>query len=318
MRNLIILLLLAGGVGYGATKYYLHSEVEDAMDTAVLMMSPYADVQYRGVSSTVTGELTIEDIRVQIKGFADELRIDRVGIDTPSFLSLLDLGDLAELQRSGMPKSIGILVEGVHMPANADFYERLYLASLEMRGVDGSGDAAAQCTGKYGFSPAALRELGYNEQVYSLRLTARNEKSRYSIDVVSSSAGMWDVAGTVNLAGDITSDVMKGAAFSPRLRDMHIEFTDRSLNERVRKYCGELGLSDEDTIQAQLDTLNYFGASNGIEFDDYVIAPYREFLAGKSTLVVTAKPNEPLDLSQIDLYKPSDVPALLNLEATAR
>ena len=56
---------------------------------------------------------------------------------------------------------------------------------------------------------------------------------------------------------------------------------------------------------------------NGIEFDEYVLDPYKEFIGGKSTLVVTAKPNEPITISQIDLYKPSDVPALLNLEATA-
>ncbi len=59
------------------------------------------------------------------------------------------------------------------------------------------------------------------------------------------------------------------------------------------------------------------GEENGIEFDDYLIDPYMEFIVGKSTLVVTAKPNVPIAVSQIDLYKPSDVPALLNLKATA-
>ena len=49
-----------------------------------------------------------------------------------------------------------------------------------------------------------------------------------------------------------------------------------------------------------------------------MLDPYKEFLKGKSTLVVTAKPNEPIAFSQIDLYKPSDVPALLNLAAAAR
>lgn len=41
--------------------------------------------------------------------------------------------------------------------------------------------------------------------------------------------------------------------------------------------------------------------------------PYKEFLAGKSTFILTAKPSNPVNLSEIDLYKPSDVPALLNL-----
>jgi hypothetical protein len=46
-----------------------------------------------------------------------------------------------------------------------------------------------------------------------------------------------------------------------------------------------------------------------------VLIPYQKFLAGGSKFILTAEPNEPINLSQIDLYKPEDVPALLNLSA---
>ena len=98
---------------------------------------------------------------------------------------------------------------------------------------------------------------------------------------------------------------------------MRVKMTDRSLNQRIAEYCSRRGLSTEEILEAQLDSFEFFGEENGIEFDEYVLDPYKEFLAGKSTLIVTARPNEPIAISQIDLYKPSDVPALLNLEATA-
>ena len=98
---------------------------------------------------------------------------------------------------------------------------------------------------------------------------------------------------------------------------MRLEMTDRSLNERVADYCARRGLSAEEILQAQLDAFKFIGVENGVEFDEYVLDPYLEFIGGKSTLIVTARPNEPVAMSQIDLYKPSDVPALLNLEATA-
>ena len=66
-----------------------------------------------------------------------------------------------------------------------------------------------------------------------------------------------------------------------------------------------------------MDTFEYMGKLNGIEFDEYMIDPYEDFLRGKSSLVITAQPSEPISLSQIKLYKPSDVPALLDLSATA-
>lgn len=318
MKKLLLFLLLFGGVVYGATKFYLHSEVEDAMDTAVMLMSPYAKVSYDGVESTVTGELTIEGIRVNIQGFEDELRIDRIGIDTPSFLSLLDLGDFRELQRNGMPRSLAFLVHGVHVPVNADYFEELYRATLAMRGATDADNVAAECTGRYGFSPTVLGSLGYAEQVFSVTLTARNDKSRYSIEIATSSTEMWDISARMDLAGDMTTEMMKGPAYRPRLRAMQLEYTDRSLNGRVQKYCAARGLSEAEVLQAQMDTFNYLGESNGVVFDEYMTKPYREFLDGKSTFVVTAKPNEPIALSQIDLYKPEDVPALLNLEGTTR
>jgi hypothetical protein len=71
-------------------------------------------------------------------------------------------------------------------------------------------------------------------------------------------------------------------------------------------------------MRAQIDSLTFFGESNGIEFDQYLIDPYKEFLLGKPTLVVTAQPMSPVAFSQLDMYTPSDVPALLNLAAIAR
>ena len=97
-----------------------------------------------------------------------------------------------------------------------------------------------------------------------------------------------------------------------------MELLDQSLNARIKKYCTELGLTAAQITAAHINALQYFGSTNGILFDDYVVEPYKRFLDGKPTLIVTAKPREPLDLADISKYKPSDVPALLNLEAAAQ
>jgi len=317
MKNLLVWLLVIGACGYFGSKWYLHSEVSDGMDMAVIMMAPYANVEYSGVASTLTGELTIEGIRVRIDGFNDDLYIDRLGIDTPSFLSLIELGDVVRMRGDGMPEYFGFMIEGVRIPVGADYYKKLYKFALEMRGVDDALDAAVECTGKYGFSPKALAELGYNEQVISSSITIRNESGKYSFDMTMTMQDMWDIEASLTLAGDMMTDMMKGRAYRPRLSSFEVAMTDRSLNKRVADYCSRRGLSEKEILQAQLDSFKFVGEENGIEFDEYVLDPYMEFIGGKSTLIVTAQPNEPIAISQIDLYKPSDVPALLNLEATA-
>ena len=318
MRNFIVWAILITGVAYGGAKFYLHSEVSDAMDMVVLMTAPYGDVEYDGVRSTLTGELTVEGVRVRIDGYTDDLYIDRVGIDTPSFLSLVALSDLTSKGPDAMPEYIGFLVEGMRIPVDADYFADLYEFSLAIREAEATQEASAQCTGKYGFSPATLAALGYEEQVFDMYMTLRDEKTQYSIEMDMSMESMWDVDIDIAFAGNMMTEFMQGMAYQPRLRDMHIEFTDRSLNQRVAKYCGELGLDAADTLSAQVDSFMTIGESNGIEFDQYIIDPYKEFVLGKPTLVVTAKPNNPVAFSQIDLYKPSDVPALLNLSAVAR
>ena len=284
----------------------------------VLMTAPYGDLEYDGVRSTLTGELTVEGVRVRIDGYTDDLYIDRVGIDTPSFLSLIALSDLTSKGPDAMPEYIGFLVEGMRIPVDADYFADLYEFSLAIREAEVTQEASEQCTGKYGFSPATLAALGYEEQVFDMYMTLRDEKTQYSIEMDMSMESMWDVDIDIAFAGNMMTEFMQGMAYQPRLRDMHIEFTDRSLNQRVAKYCGELGLDAADTLRAQVDSFKFVGESNGIEFDQYIIDPYKEFVLGKPTLVVTAKPNNPVAFSQIDLYKPSDVPALLNLSAVAR
>jgi hypothetical protein len=93
---------------------------------------------------------------------------------------------------------------------------------------------------------------------------------------------------------------------------------DKSLNQRIEKYCRKLGLTPEQIQRAHINSLQYHGSTMGIKFDEYVTDPYKEYLNGKSVFIATAKPRRPLQLTSISKYKPSDVTALLNLEAVAR
>ena len=275
-------------------------------------------LRLQSVASTLSGELVVEGVRVRVNGYSDYLTIDRIGIDTPSFFSLVSLSDLSSKGPDAMPEYIGFLVEGLRIPSEADYFHDLYEFTLAARAANAELSAADECTGKYGFSPSALSALGYANQDLDMYMVLRDEDTRYSIDMDMSMADMWDVDASIEMDGNMIAEMSRGLAYQPRLRSMHIEYTDRSLNGRVATYCAAQGLSDADVIRAQVDSFKYVGESSGIEFDQYIIDPYKEFLLGKPTLVVTAKPNNPVAFSQIGLYAPADVPALLNLAAVAR
>ncbi|HEX5786859.1 MAG TPA: hypothetical protein VFY03_01670 [Woeseiaceae bacterium] len=318
MKLLVGIVILAA-VGYFGSKAWLHNEVRGSVDRAVTMVSPYMDVEYEGISSTLTGELTVDGVIATVSGFRDPIRIDRIGIDTPSFFSLLRLGDLPSGFGSGgeAPEEIGFLVEGLRIGTRSDLFLKMHEFRVAAQGAADEALPAAQCVGKYGFSPGALEALGYDEQVLSASFRFRNAATHYVIAVDAGIEDMWRMSMDIDLDGDAAAEFAKGTAYRPALRSVAIEYTDRSLNGRVTKYCESLGLTAGQVLQAQLDALHYFGEANGITFDEYFIEPYKEFLGGKSTIIVSAQPDKPLPISQLGLYNPKDVPALLNLTASA-
>ncbi len=321
MRNLIIWAVVVGAIAFFGTKWYMHKRVGEGVDMMVLMMSPWAQVEYDGISSTLSGELTIDGVSAYITGFSDELQIGRIGIDTPSFLTLMELSDIGTgmVKVPEVPEYFGFIAKDVRYPVDADYFKKLYKLMLESAGVgDKARDPAARCVGKYGFSSEALEGLGYDEQVFSMSIILRQQEQSYAMEMSLEVEDMWTMDAVMTLAGDMTAEFMKGTAYRPKLREMRVEFEDDSLIKRVNKYCDRLGLTPEQTLVAQMDKLDYMGRENGIIFDEYMTEPYKKFLDEKGKLIVTAKPNEPISVTHIDLYAPADVPALLNLEASVQ
>ena len=54
-----------------------------------------------------------------------------------------------------------------------------------------------------------------------------------------------------------------------------------------------------------------------MELDAPLIQPYMDFLHGKQRFTLISAPPRPIDLTRVSLYRPSDVPNLLNLTAEA-
>jgi len=321
MKFLLIGIVLLGGLGYGGAKAYIHYQVSDGVETAVMVTAPYASVEYSGISSTLTGELTVDDVRIQVNGYRDEIYIGRLGINTPNFLSLLKLSNFSALSptdRDSQPDYFGFIAENIRMPVSADYYRDFYEKNIEAIAPDDILQGGVQCVGKYGYSPGALRALGYEDLVMSMSVTLRQAEDRFITEMDIDAADMAGIEIDVSIVGDAMTGAAMGRTYEPTMDSLQVRVTDHSLNQRVHKYCTELGLTPEQITRAHLNALQYLGSTIGIEFDEYVIDPYKKYLAGKPTFIVTARPRSPLLLSSINNYRPDDVPALLNLEAVAR
>ena len=321
LLNLFIAVLVLAALGYGGAKFYIHSKVSDSVDAMLLMAAPFAQVQYTGISSNLAGELTMDNVSIKMNGYRDSIDIGRMGIKTKNFIALLKLTDFANAAQSGDTSAldeIGFIAQDIRILASSDFYRDWYDKNIEALQPADIRQRGVQCVGKYGFSPKTLQALGYGEMLVSVGFIVRQAEDRFVTEMEFDVVEMTDVDVSITMGGSAMAGAMMGAAYRPTLHHLEIVVTDRSLNQRVTKHCSELGLSPEQITRAQLAALHHFGDNMGITFDEYIVEPYKEYLAGKSTFIATARPRAPLDIGTIDAYAPGDIPALLNLESVAR
>jgi len=257
----------------------------------------------------LSGELRVENVTIRMPQFDDAVTIESVGLQTPGFLFLLGF-DEGKLE---MPERLGVALTGVRVRADSDFMRELG-AVAAARGAELT--PADRCAASYGFTPATLQQLGYHELVVDFDLSFRREAAQVVVNFGADVEEMYDVDVEVTLAGiSDPTELARGAR--PLLVAGRIDYVDQSLNGRIMKYCTELEVTPEDVIAAQLRDAHTLARENGMELDELIIQPYTDFLLGKQRFTLIAQPPKPVDLTQLRLYKPSDVPNLLNLTAEA-
>jgi len=143
----------------------------------------------------------------------------------------------------------------------------------------------------------------------------RQENGKLLVDMWADLEDMYATKIDLTLDGPMPPQSLASGTYRPRMVDGRFEYKDYSLIERAWSLCRRQGLSEDEVMAAEMETFQAAGMQNGIVFDQYVMIPYQKFLSGGSKFILTAEPNEPISLSQIDLYRPADVPALLNLSA---
>ena len=76
-------------------------------------------------------------------------------------------------------------------------------------------------------------------------------------------------------------------------------------------------MTPEDVIAAQLREAHTLARENGMELDALIIRAVHGLPARQAAVHADRAADRPVDLTHLSLYKPSDVPNLLNLTAEA-
>jgi hypothetical protein len=311
MRNLLLTVAVVGVGGYFGAKHYVQYKAAQDLDALLDQARPFVDIEYEDVVATIHGELRAEGVTIRMPQFKDELTVESVGVLTPGFRFLLGF-DRSKLE---FPEYLGVELTGLRASADADFmrtFDELHeaqVAGIELTPAD-------RCAGTYGMTPASLQRLGYHEIVLDSKVAFRTVEGRLVMEVGAAIEDMYEFDLEITLAG-VTDPAGLARGARPLLAGARLDYVDRSLNERIVKHCADQQVTREDVIAAQVREIQSAARERGVELDAMLIEPYTDFLLGKQRFTLTSAPPKPVDLTQVSLYKPSDVPNLLNLTAEA-
>jgi hypothetical protein len=314
MRNLLVAAVVIGVGGYFGAKFYVQYKAAKDLDQVLVQARPFVDIEYQSVVATLGGELRVEGVTIQLPQFDDAINIESLSVHTPSFLFLVGFGGGAE--DFEFPDRLGIEVTGLRGSVDADYMSmlkdarRLSVADIELTAAD-------HCASTYGFTPEALKRLGYYEVDVDFNADFRRSGGdELTFDIGTHVEDMYEFDLTATFSGlaDPTA-LARGAR--PLLVDARLDYIDRSLNSRIFKHCAEQQVTAEDVVAALLREIQAVARESGMELDAMITQPYTDFLLGKQRFTITSEPVRPVDLTRISLYKPSDVPNLLNLTAEA-
>src|SRR5688572_29966515 len=311
MRNLFVAAVVIGVGGYFGAKLFIQHKAAQDLDGLLQQARPFVEVDYDRVVATLKGELRAEGLKLRIPQFDDAFTIDSVGLQTPGFLYLLGF-DRRELE---MPERLGVEIRGVRADADADFLRKL--DEYETAQVSAASlTPADQCIGASGFTPVSLKQLGYHELVVDFDASFHREGQHLVLELGTHVEDAYELDIAVTLEG-MTDPTALARGAQPLLVKGRLDYVDHSLNGRIMKHCADQQVAPDDVIAAQLREIEAIARESGMELDAMIIDPYTEFLRGKRRFTLTSAPHRPVDLTTVSLYKPSDVPNLLNLMAEA-
>jgi len=315
-RNTLIAIPVILGVAYGGLKFYLHHRYATALDEAIRDASPFVEIRYKDLSTTLGGELRVEGITITPHvEYTDQFRIDAVRVVTSGLKDLLNSGQ--NVERGEFPRSLRLVVEGLEVP----------LDGFTMGYLDEASEAINTRIAQYvppgcgdiqHIGPRYYPDLGYDRMVADFSLGYEIDESRgvMEVDLHGATRGMASVSLRTVMTGfgspSVQAALMNGPP-TPSL--MEITYRDKSYTTRVTEFCAA---RSELSVEAYIDKetrrdADYYAVTWGVIPSAGVLEAYRRFLKNPDEVRIVMDPGSAIDTTSLGAYRPEDLPALLGL-----
>lgn len=320
LKSVVITFVVVGLAGYGALKLYAFYRAKKnfqqilycaGMRHVQLNAPPRSRVfNYDHIAASLFGPVGIKGIKYYIPSLDEEIDIGEL---------VLTYDYDGDLKTCPTPKHINLSIQGLSM--NVSLLDKLAKQRAEYRAQHGlDAEPVPELVSRLGFTNLYAQSTHFHDLGY------KHINMDASFDLTfdkANKAATFDLQGKVNRLGNFNfaitlADMAKNinsAVLGVKLKEAKLEYVDDSYVSRLYKMFAAENKQDVATYRKQLIAgLDTDLSSRQIKLGQDSINNLKDFLAHPKHLIVTMYPYEPVGLNSIKLYKPGDVPMLLNVQ----
>ena len=319
LKTVILIIVTAPLLIYLGIKGYAYYAIKTQLDDMVRTVSPFAEISYGGIGSSLNGVIRVEHIRILPNAVPEAIRIDAAELHTPGLWFMLK--DFDSRWRRGLPERLGAAIRGLHLELDGPIMAKLVSPSEDLpRGGTKPQKPQADglaCSWRALLTAEAVRELGYTTLTYDLELlmTLPSNSDELVLRFDTRTHDLQHLYLETRLAG-VVAALASGDTGSLRMRTLSLRY---GLDPRyVRKAVSQCAKARELRVDTLLERL--------AEQDDAAYMADLGFVPGpgiRRALVslfshpreirISARPPWAVDLGTLDRYRVQDLPGRLNL-----
>ena len=311
-KHILLICIVAAGAFYGGIKGYVYYRVSSELDKMISMASPFVDISYGGISSSLDGSVAVENVRVLPQGVSDSVTVDAIEVrgDGPLFLYQLTSG----FKGDGLPKNMSFALRGFRLPLDGEVaakYSGFMLNSEKVAGAPQDG-----CGVNGGFSPELLGALGVDALMIDMSMGYRFDE----MDDQSQITMEFDFREFETMEVDMTfagmpqpGVVMMGG--TPAFKKLALRYwLDPDFAAKAMGHCAK---KRGQTVEAYIDSLfegddDQLAQAMGFIPGEGIREAMKRYLKEPGEVYISIRPPASGDFGSLAFYKPEDAVALLD------
>lgn len=315
IKTVAIALVGVPVAGYLLVYAYIWWQTKSDMDQLVKSLSPVAELRYGGIGVSPLGTVSVHDLVVSPRELGDHIRIDRVAVKTPGLDFVL--GGSGDLRKGKLPRRLGLSFDGVRIDTSGPIWEMLRKASTDDAKRKPSNGLACDI-GILASMTGPLESLTPSQIALDLDMMLETgpapDAAKVSLSVRQ--RDLISIALSVGLT-QVPSDVLSASAPPVPSAVAIYSSLDPAYAQKALAICAQ-----ESGVPAGRFLPALLAQSDQAYSEDIGIVPgpgirelLRGYLSGEPVEMQFRIPPD-FDPSSLKLYKPVDIPRLLELKAS--